>query len=129
MASYKECPVSGYFCVSDMWRCEWPEKYREREDEIRRLSKWAFDSMEGCDEPEFSLFSSIWSAVGEYREGRTQSDALIMGMPMWEACEKLKRYADLERIARELYGFMESDYPESMAAPFRDQLRELEVEV
>jgi hypothetical protein len=36
------------------------------EKDLEDLHVWALDYMEGCDEPEWTLFSSIASAIEEY---------------------------------------------------------------
>ena len=42
------------------------EAWNTRVYDIRDLKKWAFNNMEGCDEPEFQLFTTIYDATTTY---------------------------------------------------------------
>lgn len=84
-----ECPV----CDVEMATCEQSteelavkavtEAWNTRFYDIDDIGEWAFYSMEGCDEPEFSLFSSIHEGAVRYKKGETLSDTRYKSTCKW----------------------------------------------
>ena len=91
-SSYSDCEENFVWCnlTGDLCPtcCSCP-RWVPRGDVIDRLNYWALSNMEGCDEPEFSLFAGIVDAVYMYRKGLSSSDRTIMGIPVDEACAML----------------------------------------
>lgn len=59
------CPLCGY--PADM---EIAELRNGSVFTVESVGDWAFSCMEGCDEPEFSMYSAINDAVERYKQGK-----------------------------------------------------------
>lgn len=40
------------------------------DEALKKLYNWAYANMEGCDEPEFTLFDSICGAIEKYHSDK-----------------------------------------------------------
>lgn len=64
---------------------------------LDNIKKWAFDSMEGADEPEFILYDDILFSIAKYEWGRRNHDFYVMsGMDVYYR-DKLKEHQTEEK--------------------------------
>lgn len=47
---------------------------RNNEDYLREIYDWAYENMECCDEPEWSLFSGLYDVIGQYYRDTNKSN-------------------------------------------------------
>ena len=71
----EDCPVSHIEIENSIWMYDTREEAVEawntrveQKDFISKVYDWAFSSLEGCDEPEWSLFFNIADAISNYRK-------------------------------------------------------------
>lgn len=71
----EDCPVSHIEIENAIWMYDTREEAAEAwntrvdtkpNDYLNEVYNWAFSNLEGCDEPEWSLFFSIADAIAKY---------------------------------------------------------------